>query len=198
MSRDGRPGDEGFSLVEITVTVALLGTVMASALGAMMAFQRVSTAADHRLRNLEQARVMIAAVTRDLRTATSFTTATAGEVVFLGHLNTPSPSSPPNRIRLYVDAQGRLIQQVTLPDAGSNPTTYNGTPATRVLGTSVVNGTAMFAYRDEDGAQTATLNQIASVDVDLQVRMPSTFAQSPSTLSTSVWLPNVAAAKVAT
>jgi hypothetical protein len=171
---------------------------MASAFFALTAFQRVSTAADHRLRNLEQARVMMAVVTRDLRTATTFTTASASEVVFLGNLNTSTASAPPRRIRLYVDGQGRLVEQVTESDPGSSPVTYNGIPATRVLGTFVVNGTAMFAYQTDTGTATTTLNQIASVSVQLQVRMPSTYAPNPTTLSTSVWLPNVAAAKVTT
>jgi prepilin-type N-terminal cleavage/methylation domain-containing protein len=199
VSRGERSTDAGFSLVEVTVTVALLSIVMASVFGALAAFQRVGGAADHRLRNLEQARVMMAVLTKDLRTATSFTTATASEVVFLGNLNTCKASDPAIRIRLYADTQGRLIEELT-PTAAAASTTACANELTaaktRVVGTSVTNGTAIFGFLNDTGTATTTLNQIASVTVQLSVQMPSTYARNPSTLSTSVWLPNVAAAKV--
>jgi prepilin-type N-terminal cleavage/methylation domain-containing protein len=197
--RGERSTDAGFSLVEVTVTVALLSIVMASVLGALAAFQRVGGAADHRLRNLEQARVMMAVLTKDLRTATSFTTASASEVVFLGNLNTCKASDPPVRVRLYTDTQGRLLEELT-PTVSAPTSTACATELTaartRVVGTSVTNGTAVFGFLNDAGVATTTLNQIASVSVQLSVQMPSTFARNPSTLSTSVWLPNVAAAKV--
>jgi type II secretory pathway pseudopilin PulG len=127
-------GQGGITVIEMTVVIALLGLVLAMALQGLTAYQRAAAAADVRQRNLDEARVVMAVLTRDLRTATEFSATSATDVTFTGLLNTGA-TAPPNRLRLYVDASGVLRESVTLPDDhNASPITYTGTPTTRVVG----------------------------------------------------------------
>ncbi|HEV2929009.1 MAG TPA: hypothetical protein VGW74_09975, partial [Propionibacteriaceae bacterium] len=102
-----RDGQAGITVVEMTVVVALLGLVLAMALQSVSAYQRSVAATDIRQQNLDEARTVMAVLTKDLRTATTFSALGAADVTFLGLLNTTA-TAPPNRLRLYVDAQGLL------------------------------------------------------------------------------------------
>jgi type II secretory pathway pseudopilin PulG len=194
-ARMRRPhGQAGVTVVEMTVVVALLGLVLAVALQSMSAYQRAAAAADSRQQNLEQARIVMAVVTKDLRTARSFSALAAGDVTFLGLLNIGA-TAPPNRIRLYVDAQGVLREAITPPDnPNANPVTYTGTPATRVVGRGLVDTGSLFSYRDTADNPTATPSEVVSVVITVSVDLPTGAPVPPTVLSSRVFLPNVAAA----
>ena len=124
----------GVTTMEMIVVVALLSLVLAVAFEGLTSYQDATAGSAARLRNLEEARVTMAVLTKDLRTATSFGALAAADVTFLGHLNTTA-TGPPNQVRLYVDVQGRLLEAVTQPDnPTASPITYTGTPVTRVVG----------------------------------------------------------------
>jgi type II secretory pathway pseudopilin PulG len=189
-----RDGQAGINLIELTVVVGLLGLVLAVTLQSLSAYQRASAAADSRQQNLEEARTVMAVLTKDLRTARSFSALAAGDVTFLGLLNTAA-NAPPNRIRLYVDAQGVLREAVTPPDnPNASPVTYTGTPTTRVVGRGLVNTGGLFSFRDSSDNPTTTLTQVTSVVITLSVDLPSGAPVPPTVLSSRVFLPNVAAA----
>ena len=78
----------------MTVVIALLGLVLAMALQGLTAYQRAAAAADVRQRNLDEARVVMAVLTRDLRTATEFSATSATDVTFTGLLNTGATAPP--------------------------------------------------------------------------------------------------------
>ena len=187
-------GQAGITVIEMTVVIALLGLVLAMALQGLSAFQRATAGADVRQRNLDEARVVMAVLTRDLRTATSFSSISATDVTFLGLLNTGA-TAPPNRIRLYADAQGVLREAVTVPDnPNASPVTYTGTPATRVVGRGLVSTGSLLSFRDSADNPTTTLTEVVSVVITLSVDLPSVAAVPPTVLSSRVFLPNVAAA----
>jgi type II secretory pathway pseudopilin PulG len=190
----GRHGQAGVTVVEMTVVVALLALVLAMALQGLSAYQRAAAATDMRQRNLDEARSIMAVLTKDLRTATSFTSLASGDVTFLGLVNTAA-TAPPNRLRLYVDGQGVVREATTPPDdPNASPITYTGTPAVRVVGRGVVNGGSLFSFRDSSDATTTALSAVTSVVINLSVDLPSAAPVPPTVLSSRVFLPNVAAA----
>jgi type II secretory pathway pseudopilin PulG len=186
--------EAGITVVEMTVVVALLALALAMAFEGLNSYQAATSGSAARLRNLEEARLIMAVLTRDLRTATSFSSLAPADVSFLGHLNTTA-TGPPNRIRLYVDGQGRLLEAVTPPDnPTANPITYTGVPTTRVVGEGVVNSGSLLEFRDAADAATTSTTEVASVVVTLSVNLPAATAVPPTVLSSRVFLPNVAAA----
>jgi type II secretory pathway pseudopilin PulG len=189
-----RDGQAGITVVELTVVVALLGLVLALATQGLSAYQRTAAASDTRLDNLNEARLVMAVLTKDLRTARSFSAVAATDVTFLGFLGTGA-TAPPNRLRLYADAQGLLREATTPPDSlTANPTTYTGTPRIRLVGRGLVNTASLFSFRDSADNPTTTPSAVASVVVTVSVDLPSGAPVPPTVLSTRVFLPNIAAA----
>jgi type II secretory pathway pseudopilin PulG len=187
-------GQGGITVIEMTVVIALLGLVLAMALQGLTAYQRAAAAADVRQRNLDEARVVMAVLTRDLRTATEFSATSATDVTFTGLLNTGA-TAPPNRLRLYVDSSGVLREAVTLPDdPNASPITYTGTPTTRVVGRGLVDTSTLLSFRDSSDTATTSLTAVTSVVITLSVDLPSAAAVPPTVLSSRVFLPNVVAA----
>jgi type II secretory pathway pseudopilin PulG len=192
--RRGRQGQAGITMVEMTVVIALLGLVLAVAFQGLWSYQRAAAAADVRQQNLDEARVIMAVLTRDLRTATSFTALAGGDVTFLGLVNTAA-TAPPNQLRLYVDAQGVVREATTPPDnPNASPITYTGTPTTRAVGRGVVSAGSLFSFRDVDDNATTTPGSVRSVVITLSVDLPSGTPVPPTVLTSRVFLPNVAAA----
>jgi type II secretory pathway pseudopilin PulG len=185
----------GITVVEMAIVVALLGLVLALALQSLGAYQRAVAANDTRQRNLAEARVVMAVLTKDLRTATSFSSLAAADVTFLGLVNTGA-TAPPNQIRLDVDAQGVLRERTWLPDdPNASPVTYTGTAdRTRVVGQGLVSTGTLLSFRDSADAVTTTLTAVRSVVITLSVDLPSGSPVPPTVLSSRVSLPNVAAA----
>jgi type II secretory pathway pseudopilin PulG len=197
-----RDRQAGITLVELTVVVALLGVVLALAFQGLHAYQRAAGASEARIRSLEEARTMMAVLTKDLRTATGFVSslsaATAGrDVTFTANLNTAA-NAPANQVRLYVDAQDRLREDIRPPDTPlTSPPTYTGAWTSRIVGQSVVPGTPLFTYLDADGDATTDPAAVVSVDVTVSVDVPSATPAPATTLTSRVFLPNLAATAAA-
>jgi prepilin-type N-terminal cleavage/methylation domain-containing protein len=188
-------GQAGVTMVEMAVVIALLGLVLAMAMQGLVSYQRATAAADTRQQNLEEARNVMAVLTKDLRTANAFSAATATDVTFTALLNIGS-TAPPNQVRLYVDGSGVLREVVTAPDdPTASPITYTGAGTIRVVGRGLTATSSLLSYRDSTDTATATLTAVTSVVVTVSVDLPSrSGVDVPATvLTTRVFLPNVAA-----
>jgi prepilin-type N-terminal cleavage/methylation domain-containing protein len=195
-ARPRDPGQAGVTMVEMAVVVALLGLVLTMAFQGLISYQRATASADTRQQNLEQARAVMAVLSKDLRTATEFTAITATDVTFTGLLNTGA-TAPPNQLRLWDDAGGVLREAVTPPDnPNASPLTYTGTPATRIVGQGLVSTSSLLSFRDGADNVTTTLTAVTSVVITVSVDLPSRSgaAVPPTVLTSRVFLPNVAAA----
>jgi type II secretory pathway pseudopilin PulG len=195
-TRPSERGQAGITMVETAVVVALLGLVLTMAMQGVLSYQRAAASADTRQDNLDQARTVMAVLTKDLRTATAFTAMTATDVTFTGLLNTAA-TAPPNQLRLWVDSNGVLREAVTPPDnPNASPLTYTGTPTTRIVGRGLVATSGLFSYRDSADAVTTSLTAVTSVVITVSVDLPSRSGADvpPTVLTSRVFLPNVAAA----
>lgn len=196
----------GTSLVEMTITVAFLGLILAVVLTAVSAFERDATGAQRRLENLDEARILMAVVTKDMRTAarigvasSPFTLAADREAIFYANVNS---SYGPNKVHIYIDVKQQLIEEVTPPDPGSAPNyTYNTQPAAvRLVGRYVANPPSkpIFVYYDVSGNPlgptplgAANLLAIESVGVTLSIRKTTLLPVIATTLVNRVSLPNL-------
>ena len=188
-------GQAGVTLVEMAVVVALLGLVLTTAFQGLVSYQRATGSADTRQQNLDQARTIMAVLTKDLRTATEFSAMTATDVTFTGLLNTAA-TAPANQLHLYVDTNGVLREAVTTPDdPNASPLTYTGTPTTRVVGQGLVSTSSLLSFRDSSDAVTTSLTAVTSVVVTVSVDLPSRSGADvpPTVLTSRVFVPNVAA-----
>jgi len=195
-TRPSERGQAGITMVEMVVVVALLGLVLTMAMQGVLSYQRATASADTRQDNLDQARTVMAVLTKDLRTATAFTAMTATDVTFTGLLNTAA-TAPANQLRLWVDSNGVLREAVTPPDnPNASPLTYTGTPTTRIVGRGLVATSGLFSYRDSADAVTTSLTAVTSVVITVSVDLPSRSGANvpPTVLTSRVFLPNVAAA----
>jgi hypothetical protein len=187
-------GESGTSVAEMAVVIALLAVVLAVSMQSFNSFQSAASGSDRRLRDLGEARTIMAVLTKDLRTATKLCSISSSDVTFLAYLNTAA-TAPPIELRLYVSG-GRVFEATTPVDSGASTvdcTTYNGTPAVRPLGENVTGAGSLFGYLDASGNTTATMTMVRSVAVTLTVSSTPSQGVAPTTLSSQVWLANVAA-----
>jgi hypothetical protein len=159
-----------------------------------------------RLENLDQARTLMASLTKDVRTAvhlsagtSPFIVADANHATFYANLST---TSAPKKVDLSIDSQSRLIEKVWTADASSSAPnyTYTGAATVRLVGRYVANSAAkpLFTYLD-DSSNTLSATPLSSTDllaisaVQIQLVVKKTVATplNPTTLINRVRLPNV-------
>lgn len=207
MSRFSRVrGEAGFTLVEMLITLTLLGMVLTVVYKGLNTVNRTAYGYRDRLINLDEGRVLMATISKDLRTAarlqpdqSPFIFAGGRRATFYANLNT---STGPSRVNVYVDASNRLIEEV-IAAAGTAPNyTYTSAPTVRVVGSFVANSGALFTYLDDEenpllpptsttSLSAADLLKVSSVGIELAIRRTSRLATEPTTLINRVRLPNV-------
>lgn len=205
--RGTRRSESGQStLVELSITLLILGLVMAFLFSSIESAERTVAATKLRVTNLDEARTLMAVLTKDLRTATRLQAGTAPfvnandrDVTFYANLD--NATGGPRKIRIYVDSSNEIIASVTDPDAASVAPdyTYTGTAKLRYVGRYLANSPAqpVFEYVDADGTQLTTplssadLLAVASVKITLVVRAISSLSVGNITLVDQVRLPNV-------
>lgn len=212
--RRGTPSaEEGTTLVEIVMVLSIFLVVMGFVLGSVATFQRTATGGVRRLENLEEARILMQVLTKDVRTAAKLDTATPPflvaddkEVTFYANLNLST--SCPKLIHLYVDPSSRLIESVTEPDVGTTPPTCTyvvNAPRTRLVGRFVANAVdqPIFTfYYDSGGVLTPYTTAdtpldvterllVTTVGIELAIRKDTSLAVAHTTLVNQVRLPNV-------
>ena len=196
-----RRDESGYTLIETMVVMIVMSIILTFVYQVLISTQRTTFAANVRLENLEEARVLMATITKDLRTAArlSPTTSpfvqptTADEVTFYAYLNT---FTEPVRVHIYVDASDRIVEEILRPP-------YTGTPEIRVVGRYVAEED-VFTYFPADDPDTAVqepalllpldaeeLKQIEAVEVNLSIRKTTNATMTPTTLINRVRLPNV-------
>lgn len=114
-----RAAEAGITLVELLVVVTILGIVMAGLFGGLTGIVRATNTIDVRTENVDQARLAIASLSRDLRTAApgpdgeaAFLVADDRNARFHAQLG---QGEIPVLVELRVDAEDRLVETVTPP-----------------------------------------------------------------------------------
>lgn len=140
--------EDAFTLVELLVTLLVLGVVLMGVTGAAVALQRVVRSEDRRIQDSLQATQVVEAASKLLRasvrpTATSarFEIATSTFVRFHANVDTVVGAAPgPKLVELEITAAGEFIERTWTPDPGTYPAaTYTTPPTVRTLTRGVVN-----------------------------------------------------------
>jgi prepilin-type N-terminal cleavage/methylation domain-containing protein len=183
--------DDGVTLVEMAVVMLLLSAILAFTMGSVASFQRAATGGVRRIENLNEARILMQVITKDIRTAAKlsassspFILADDNELIFLANLNLsqddPAYSQCPKRIRLYVDGVDKLIESVTEPDLGGTPPDNCTWPATptrnRLVGRYIAN----------DPSEPIFTYYYADPDSEVGALLPFTATQTPLSVGDSV------------
>lgn len=196
----------GTSVVEVVVTLSIMTVVMATVYQGFASTQNAVAGTDERLRNLDEARVLMAATSKDMRTAvrlsagsSPFILAAGNETTFYANLDTVDA---PKKVRIHVDAEDRLIEEVWTADTGSVAPayTYSGVPSVRFVGRFVDNSEAepIFVYLDANGSELSAtplsaedLLAIKGVRINLVVKKESGWSMRSTSLVNQVRLPNL-------
>lgn len=187
--------------------MGLLSVVMVMIYATMASGSNAVNGTEQRLINLGEARLVMATASKDIRTATRltadtvpFTVADSHEVAFYANLN---PTTGPKLVRIWVDDQTQLVEEITDPDATSIPPAYTYTdnpPRRRFVGQYVANAAdqPIFTYKDADGnvlgplpLNQARRNQVRSVEINLSIRKSTNLSVAATTLVNEVRLPNL-------
>jgi len=206
------------TVLEVIIATAILSIVVAFVMTGFSSFQSSAATDDLKLQNLDEARLLMDTVSKDIRTATyvqsgspAFSTADVTHIIFTANLLT---TTYPNQVEIYIDTTDPntpyLVEKVRTPDPGSCATTCTYTGATgsvtttRFVGKYVTNNASnpLFTFYDSNGAQiipptgqtalsSTQLIQINSVKINLSVRKGTSRAIPATTLINTVTLPNL-------
>ena len=194
------------SLIEIAAVLMVLAVVMTFIYSSIDSAQRVVAGTRLRISNLDEARTLMAVLTKDVRTATRleagdspFVTATARDVVFYANLE--NPTGGPRKVHIYVNSTNAIIASVKTPDAGTIAPnyTYTGAAKLRYVGRYLANTNAqpVFQYVDDTGTtlpaplSAADRLAVASVKITVVVRTTTKLPVGDVTLVDQVRLPNL-------
>jgi hypothetical protein len=190
----------------MAVTLLLLGVVMGTVMTGTFSAQHAVTGATLRLENLDQARTLMASLTKDIRTAVHLSAGTSPFIVADGNHATfyanLSTTGAPKKVDLSIDSQSRLIEQVWTADAGSSAPnyTYTGTSTVRLVGRYVANTVAapLFSYLDDSSntlpntpLSATDLLAVNAVQIQLVVKKSVATPLNATTLINRVRLPNL-------
>jgi Tfp pilus assembly protein PilW len=208
----------GQSLVELLVVVFIFILVLAAITGAFLSVQRTSDEIDNRFENVGEAQKLIAALTKDVRTATPlsagnspFLLADKRQITFYGDLNYTSGVDPrfPNKIDLLIDSTNPaapvLKEYIWVPTNNGSTTDATPTYATtatslRLVGQYVANTASdpIFRYFDADGVELTSLPlsaadqiKVRTIKISLSVRKQTNRAVQPTRVESTVRLANV-------
>jgi hypothetical protein len=194
------------TLIEVASALILLALVMTMLYSSLDSAGRAVAGTSMRVSNLDEARTLMAVLTKDLRTATRlqagtspFVVADTRDVTFYANLD--DTTSGPRKIRIYVDSRNEIIASVQTPDSGSTAPnyTYTGAATPRYVGRYLANSATQPVFRFFDDSRTelaeplsaSDLLAVDSVRITLEVREASTLPVGDVTLVDQVRLPNV-------
>ena len=218
MMRHLKRSDEGVTLIEMVVVIAILSGVLAMVVTVIIAAQKNVNGNSARLDQIQQGKVAMESMSKTLRTAVrpsqlnatctgcdqaAFLQGNARSVQFYANINNPANILGPSRVSYTVDNSGVLTETLQAPNAHA-ATDYNYqyctpgpgcTVTSRVLARGVSLNQNMFTYYDASNNTFSTL-PLASADlprvdsIDIIVNISSSAQVSATTFTQRVTLPN--------
>ncbi len=218
MMRHLKRSDEGVTLIEMVVVIAILSGVLAMVVTVIIAAQKNVNGNSARLDQIQQGKVAMESMSKTLRTAVrpsqlnatctgcdqaAFLQGNARSVQFYANINNPANILGPSRVSYTVDNSGVLTETLQAPNAHA-ATDYNYqyctpgpgcTVTSRVLARGVSLNQTMFTYYDASNTTFSTL-PLASADlprvdsIDIIVNISSSAQVSATTFTQRVTLPN--------
>lgn len=179
--------DEGTSLIEVVVAVAIFAAVMATVFQAMISSNRYVNDIDDQIRGQTDARLVMDRFTRDLRQAYSGSAANVLATMTGTELSYYSPDrSTPMRLRRItyrLDSANRtLLRGETLSANMALPPA----PTTFVTQLTAVSSTTLFTYKDVLGDLETIAAEVRTVTLNVAVDRTTTRAPGPQDYAVTV------------
>jgi prepilin-type N-terminal cleavage/methylation domain-containing protein len=164
--------EDGFTVVEMLVTVALVGVVLAVLLQFLTTATTITARADNNVRAERDGQIALRTATQDLRSASTISACASPDtyancVIVEISKSTVAKQPCPKRVVTYRASGSSLAQ--TLTDYGANCTTITGS-SSRTLMTGLTS-TGIFTYYGKDGLTPLVLNN--SSDLALLPKTPA-------------------------
>jgi type II secretory pathway pseudopilin PulG len=188
------PGQQdGFSIIELVITTAILMVVVAAMLSLLTTAQRTTSFANRRGESQDAVRLGLERVTKDLRQLTRFQTTfmpdpsgSWSDNTLDFYTYTPASPSQPVRVVWTIDDGGNLYRYTSFTAAG------NPLPTEPVLGSITPSGAALFstdALR-EDPASGRLLPEQITVSLTIDLANPgSTYSTRSQVQLRNLWIP---------
>jgi prepilin-type N-terminal cleavage/methylation domain-containing protein len=214
-------GDDGVSLPELIVTMALLGLFTTLVMLLVTSVSRSFTTERSATSSTMAASTGMNELTRVVRSGTVLQIVTGGadEPVFLdaransmilyAYIDTSGAAPRPVKIQFSIDAQQRLRESRWNATASKAPWTFDSTPRpARTIATSVVTTATqpLFTYYNKDGnalpvpaggtLSAADRKLVAAVQIHLTVQSDTTGRAEPVEISNTVSIPNLGVTRV--
>jgi hypothetical protein len=195
--------ERGASVVELVIVTSLLLIILGAVFAVVVRQQNLALGESRRTENLNAARAAIATLNRDLAQNVGIVSIVkacsscvgSSDITFLSQTGSDADSTrvfAPNQVRLYVDAQNRIIEETTPPDdPEASQLTYDDyEPAVRVVGTSVIDKHGLFIFYDDQDppATTTKAADVASVWITLSIQTTTSQSVAPTVVQNWVWL----------
>lgn len=204
--------DDGFTLVELLVTISILSVVMALMTGSAIFLQRSVNETDQRFDDLGQTRIAMDATSKWLRSAITvdrtgtttedtqpFLQASRSVADLMANVGIGAGAAP-RRIRLDIVNGDELREQIWTGSVNGSGEWQQGALASSRIIARGLTGTWLFTWFDADGAEltpagaanlsTADREAVRRVGVDIAVQQAPNVDVPPSQLTNRVTLPN--------
>jgi Tfp pilus assembly protein PilW len=187
----GRKRDEvGTSLIEMMVATLILAILSATVLAISLSLMDTGNNSNHRFQNLGEAQPVMDVLTRDIRTATSVSTASAQTITFVAALGLPGGATT---VTFTLASTGTLTQTSVQPNVSGGGTTTSNLQLSSNIVYPGTGATPLFTYYDIHGNALSPVvpANVASVSINLVDNNDLKLAASAATLAAQVWLLNV-------
>jgi type II secretory pathway pseudopilin PulG len=212
MIRRVRYGDDGFTLTELLVSMALLMVVSTLVVTSVVAIDSAVVKDQSAGGNLDIGSVGLNRVSKNIRAGMESQQPNGANLPAFAQIGPElltvyaSLGPVPTKITYTVDSQRRLVETRTLADSASGPYwTFTGTPLVSIVASQIPSGTTvpLFTFNDSAGTplgiqssmDPTVLATVKSVTISMTVNTNPALGYPSTTITNTVVLPNLGVAK---
>ena len=211
--RERRREDGGFSLIELLVGISILAIVGTIVTSTMIVTLRTSEGVENTAASSAAARTAESRVLSLIRAAVppSTSSTTQPPAIYaasdwgMGFYSQHGldPRSPANRVILFVNGQGELVERITTPSGSGPDWTYSGANQTERVIARGLTSNSIFSFFDQVGQGTspmpisggwltsAQLDTVVSMRVEMVLDADDSARTGPVTISSRIELRNL-------
>jgi prepilin-type N-terminal cleavage/methylation domain-containing protein len=187
LGANGLPSDDGFSLVELMVVMAIMGVIVTAFLGLMASVQQALVRETNRSTTMDQARLAMEAIDREVRSGSIMCVSSDYYTLTLYGPNAYTTTSSNRWVQYQVDPVNDILQRRAYTSSWGSWRKI----ATGIVNTTPSGTTNVPFYPDTASQYTSTSGASRLVDLTLMVNSdPNDTTSSTTTLTSAVAIRN--------